>query len=593
MRGLDDLEAIMGRPSAVGPTIAEFFERPSLWLRIGASDSRRLSGTRATKFSTYAASTSAQLHTDIYDPSSPHYKIFDKRERGKHRNLISSPWSLFLQMSFVGIQAEKRFKEVVPTSLSRDWQPENWLEIMGVMRRKLFVPIDQSKFDHVPSMRVLERCVEILCKAGTCPTDAERSQISLLILDRIKHGSLSYSGKSYQHLRGLLSGWRWTSLIGTMVNYAEYLAIYKQVGIRQQPDTHVCFQGDDALIAVDDWADAVRIVRRYMEVLPVNPSKFFIDNRRSEYLRYIITKQRRYGYYARAAAGIMYSNAWAGGAMDPASMASNWSLLYSRGAQAKATLYGCARDICGLLRCKVSDALNLIQTPATVGGLGWHVEGHTPSAWVRVSEVKRSLIGRERLIVTTGYDDLEKATRMEMSAAASQRGYSRPMARVVNKSLSGGLVTTKQQDRPKQTTEAVDRHKLYIYSRAYSHTTPPQPTSRIDPIYVNEAIRSLDSKDGLEWGDVFDIRDVNWLKARKKNWGAKMFNQWASGQLTGFAGKIWGDAPDFLARVRDAVDSEGILPSGRKSMWRLTNRLLELELTSRHWLTDMRKRLGA
>jgi len=593
MRGLDRLERDLGRPHTPGVTMDEFLESPSSWLSNGASDSRKLEGTRSTKFSTYAASTHAQLRVDMFDPEPPHYRVFDKREKGKHRNLISSPWSLFLQMSFVGQQAERRFKKVVPTSLSRDWTPESWLHVMNTMRTKLFVPIDQSKFDHVPSKRVLLRCAEILCKSGTCPFDPEREMISSLILDRLAHATLSYQNNTYSHQRGLLSGWRWTSLMGTMINYAEYLSITDSLAVPRQLKENVCFQGDDALIAVDDWADAISIVRRYMDLLPVNPSKFFIDNRRTEYLRYVVTRNRRIGYYPRAASGIMYANSWAGGAMDPASLASNWSLLYSRGADVKETLYGCARDLCGLLRCRMDEALDLIQTPSSVGGLGWFVPGHQPKLWRRVPFVKRTEVGRERQVIETDYDSIPKHTRDTMVAAAMQRGHSHPMAQVVAKSLSTGLVGIASPERPKQTVVAFSRPKVFIASRANTHYTPGPPQTLLDPLYVNAAVASLDRKGGLRWKDVFRNDDVNWLMARKRNWGMKLFNKWSTGQLTGYAGKCWGDAPDFLAVVRHRVDAEGILPSGHMSMHRVTTRLLELELASRFWLTDVRSRLGA
>lgn len=593
MRGLDRLESDLGRPSTPGETLDDFLASPSSWLSNGASDSRKLEGTRSTKFSTYAVSTNAQLHVDMFDPECPHYRVFDKREKGKHRNLISSPWSLFLQMSFVGQQAESRFKKVVPTSLSSDWNAESWLRVMDTMRTKLFVPIDQSKFDHVPSKRVLLRCAEILCKSGTCPLDSERVMISKLILDRLAHATLSYHNNTYSHQRGLLSGWRWTSLMGTMINYAEYISITDSLAVPRQLKENVCFQGDDALIAVNDWADAVKIVRRYMEVLPVNPSKFFIDNKRSEYLRYVITRNRRLGYYPRAASGIMYANSWAGGAMDPASLASNWSLLYSRGADAKATLYGCARDICGLLRCNVDEALDLIQTPASVGGLGWYVPGFQPKTWRRVPFVRRTEIGKDRLVVETDYDNIPKHTRNTMVAAAMQRGHSRPMASIVARSLATGLVGIALPERPKQKLVDYGRPKVFIASRANTHNTPRPPQSLLDPLYVNAAVASLDRKGGLRWNDVFRPDDVHWLKARKRNWGMKLFNKWSTGQLTGYAGKRWGDAPDFLAVVRRRVEAEGILPSGHMSMHRVTTRLLELELSSRFWLIDTRLRLGA
>jgi hypothetical protein len=594
MLGLDLVATELGRPLEKGPTIDEFFDQPSRWLSNGSSDGRELPRSQKTKFATYAASTRAQLHHDMGDTSSPHYKVFDKRERGKHRNLISSPWSLFLQMSFVGLQAEAKFKSAVPTSLSRDWQPGNWLELMTVMKRKLLVPIDQSKFDHVPSMRVLARCVEIICQAGTHPHDVERTIVSAVIVDRVKHGSLSYGGKHYVHERGLLSGWRWTSLIGTMVNYAEFLAITNQVGLRPQPARNVCFQGDDALIAVDDWADAVKLVKRYMDVLPVNPSKFFIDNKRTEYLRYVLTKKRRFGYFARAAAGLMYANASSGGALDPASIASNWSLVHSRGGTAAATTYHCSRDLCGLLRCRPAEALDLLQTPASVGGLGWYIPGRLPRRWRRIPAVRREQIGRERTVAVTSFDELPRETKSAMLSSARMRDANPAFARVIAKSLAGGVVPKGSASRKtQQRVQLYDRPKMLPHSHAFSHATPPPPTTLLDPMYVAEAVTSLDSKDGMLWSEVFRIQDVHWLKSRKKNWGAKLFNEWAAGQLSGYVGKVWGDAPDFLAVVREKIESEGLIPTGRKSMWRVRARLLELELASRFWLTDTRRKLGA
>jgi len=592
-RGLELLAVKLGTPSGPSATIDEFIDSPSLWLSNGSSDSRKLNGTRSTKFSTYAASTRAQLKRDLRDTSSLKYKIFDKRERGKHRNLISAPWTYFMQMAFVGVAVEDRFKRVVPTSLDKDFGPNNWMDWMNTIRRKLLVPIDQSKFDHVPSMRVMTKAMEVLVKAAIYPGDKDRISIGETIIDRLKHGELDYEGKTYKHQRGLLSGWRWTSLLGTMINYAEYLGIADKLALPRERPQDTCFQGDDSLVAVSDWGLAVKMVNKYMQVLPVNPSKFFIDRSRTEYLRYVLTHTHRKGYFARAAAGLMYANAWAGGALDPASLASTWSLIYSRGGELKSTVQCCVEDLCGLLRCSHTQARDLLQTPASVGGLGWMVPNMKPKKWRRLdTQVERVQVG-ERLVVATDYELLPKKMQLEMEAFALGRTKSRSMARLQAKSLSTGLVGATERQRPTQSIVDYVGSKTMPYSLAEKHVTPPAPASLLDSIWRTEAIATLDREGGPLWSEVFRSQDVSWLQGRKRNWGYKLFNKWAGGQLAGVPGKRWGDAPDVIGMISKTVTDAGIIPSGRVTTARVQSRLLSLELQSRHIHLEMRQRLGA
>jgi len=273
--GLEKLKEVT-KISSNQRTMTDFLLHPSEWLSSGASDEDVLPETRANKFSTYASMSLNELKTLMLDDSPPVYKAQRKRERGKEhgRHFINSPMSLFMQMSFVGQGFEESNlgpgKSIPGTKAGVT--VEEWLNFCSFTADYVSIPIDQSTFDEVPSMDAVLKAVDIIidCSAN----DPERVSVANIIKKRLANGIVDLDGELIEHKRGILSGWRWTSVIGSMINFAEILAITETVGVSLNGRSKV--QGDDAQLFVHSWDDAVSIIDEYMRWLPVNPGSRFL-----------------------------------------------------------------------------------------------------------------------------------------------------------------------------------------------------------------------------------------------------------------------------------------------------------------------------
>lgn len=451
------------------------------------------------------------------------------------------------------------------------------------MKTGLFVPIDQSKFDHVPSKRVLKAAFEMICRLGVASGDVERAKIAKILIERLETAQILYDGVIYNHLRGLLSGWKWTALMGTLINYAEYLGVTGRAGIPRCDRNLMCVQGDDSLLFVKGWTEANKLVREYMDVLPVNPSKFFVDKKRTEYLRLVLTPQGRFGYFARAASGLMYANAWAGGAMSPASAAQTWSLLCSRGAEKHKTVEHCLRDICGLLRCNKQEANRLLHTPTTLGGLGWTTGENRDGGYLGLKEHKRIMVGGREVVAT----DVEKIPRMvrrlavanlmthggllktKVMSDAAFEGIATGVQGFEKEDVKVQLVDLKEPELPKNWAHEAD-----------SYFTPKPPRTLIDPMMLEPLVRRfVDKKDDVKLEDIFERAEIPMIRLRYRRWNRTVWFDWVTGRLTPTVGRRWGDAPDVLAHLKEKLIDRGLIPTGKVKLERIKAREFKHKVT--------------
>ena len=370
--------------------VEEWLRSPSQWLANGATTSRALEGSKRTKFSTYLASSKEELMADLMSTKPPENKVNPKRERTKTRNTISSDWDLYLQMKFLTQGVEEALETVFPTTLGKKLkQVDRWNMWRRRISTSVGVPIDQSTFDHVPWMEVMVSMIRYMCECARkkSPQPELHHRITELVIARIRSGFVKWEGHTWRHLRGLLSGWAWTSALGTLMNFVEFVGIVQVTrGIMPEPDS-MGFQGDDAILFANSWRQAVTWVQTYMRVLPVNPGKFFVSSSRTEFLRMVITKDRVTGYLFRAVPSMMYANAWAGGAMSVQSTASSWSRLVARGGDLARVREHCIRDLTGFTRAPPRDR----GSAAHSEGSGWSRAG----VWqVRVAPRGREQPGR-------------------------------------------------------------------------------------------------------------------------------------------------------------------------------------------------------
>jgi len=601
MRGLDLFFSRLPRTEAAD--FDKFVTNPSIWLANGASDAQeKLLGTKKTKFASYLGASRDDIQRRLLSEAPPSYRFLEKRERGKIRNLVSGANDLNDQMAFLGMNLTDTVYDTASSSLGKGWSLDSWLRWANNMRKELAVGIDQSTFDHVPSMRVLQKVVDLLADKGA-GDDPFAMRVAACLKARFSqgtiHASLGSRNLSLPHKRGVLSGWNWTALIDTIVNVAEVLGIFEKLGINYDisGEAPPSLQGDDLLLWVQSWSRALNLVHAYRQVLPVNPNKFFLDMTRMEYLRLVLTPTGRFGYFWRALPSILYANAWSGGKVVASAIASKWSLIHGRGAQLSKAIRGCVRDLCGHLACTADAARRLLQTPTSIGGLGVFCFGEKPlltraDGAVALRTPKVVSVGGRELQANT-FDRLAKEDqRLAISNGASwfQDDW---MGDVCAKSVAAGVVMKQKPSEEREVLadpQPVDYGKMFM--TGWSNEPPPRPL--IDNFFLEEAIRKAMAQKDLERVlSFFEFKDRANIKYRYSHWARNVWFDWVLGRLVVPVGHCWGDAADVNPWVRRALRKDGnfgVIPTFGHSRAAVRARMTRVECRSAFLFRDLRLR---
>lgn len=181
----------------------------------------------------------------------------------------------------------------------------------------LKVPLDQSNFDQHKSYVAIMTCV-LAMRAFLIEKKAPDDIIAVMdnilcTLDR-HDVTIHVAGKKLPFVwnNGLPSGWRWTALLGTLLNVGEFKTIcllIQREKFRAVRYHRLVGQGDDLTFCTYDLDTVHWIVEKYNQVgLEVNPQKVYISRYRSEFLRRSIESNGIFGYIPRTLMAIRFRN---------------------------------------------------------------------------------------------------------------------------------------------------------------------------------------------------------------------------------------------------------------------------------------------
>ena len=268
--------------------------------------------TRGNKYAYLAQTKPRDVLGDLVSTRPPVDRIFIKPDENqlKKRWIIAGDVSVYLKMEYLA--AERVFRGL-PSPLVRSGRLalEDAAErIRLVGERTASVPLDQTGFDHQITVEMVLTAIRVMREFYT---DARALEIFDLLLEQLPKTVLSYkkrTGTVFERRwrNGLLSGWRWTGVLNTVINLAEFEVVRTQLG----PWDKVVFysaMGDDDDVFASDLATCVQIALLYRHNLgpeALNLKKFFISRTTSEYLRKITAPGRTVGYPARLLNSILW-----------------------------------------------------------------------------------------------------------------------------------------------------------------------------------------------------------------------------------------------------------------------------------------------
>lgn len=238
-------------------------------------------------------------------------KAVAKSEPGKVRAVVSSDLGLYLKMSYVSTFLDQILQGRPDSTLfmSEKQRQELWqsMGLDGTWR----MPIDQSEFDKNVAKRqvmiALKLIKELIIFYGA---GEELVMIMDEIIYAVDGGLIFVGGASFEYLNGVLSGWRWTALLDTLINLAELDMAQRWVQENSKIVVNLLgynAQGDDDWIKVGTRKEAIALWLAYESFgLYVNPGKFFLSKTRDEYLRRVMEKNVITGYPARSVTSICF-----------------------------------------------------------------------------------------------------------------------------------------------------------------------------------------------------------------------------------------------------------------------------------------------
>uniref|UniRef100_W8AKC2 Putative RNA-directed RNA polymerase n=1 Tax=Ceratitis capitata TaxID=7213 RepID=W8AKC2_CERCA len=161
-------------------------------------------------------------------------KVALKEETQKTREIITTPIDSYLRQTYL---LYRRKKIPIPSPISSP----DWLPTMEGTNYRWYGCIDGERFDHsVPK----EAMIALVNKLGDL--DEETRRVADEEIEHLEGLSIEWMNKKWRYEGGVLSGWRFTSLLGSLVSLAAANYIIDKTGTKGALDVGV--MGDDIVL---------------------------------------------------------------------------------------------------------------------------------------------------------------------------------------------------------------------------------------------------------------------------------------------------------------------------------------------------------
>lgn len=161
-------------------------------------------------------------------------KVALKEETQKTREIITTPIDSYLRQTYL---LYRRKKIPIPSPISGP----QWLPGMEATNYSWYGCIDGERFDHcVPK----EAIIMLVDKLGD--VDQETRQVADKEIQHLRSLTIEWSGRSWDFNGGVLSGWKFTSILGSLVSLAAANYIIRETGTRGSVYPGV--MGDDVVL---------------------------------------------------------------------------------------------------------------------------------------------------------------------------------------------------------------------------------------------------------------------------------------------------------------------------------------------------------
>lgn len=343
-----------------------------------------------------------------------------KRETVKARAIVMADNRMFRRQHFISLTLEHLLhgNELSTLFMSSTQVIDMWKKLVTTLgtRNSWRVPLDQSHFDWYQTRPMIARAIssiEKFLKRQNPPNLTE-----LLITLQIVKKSLTVGGVVTLRKedgkeviipieKGIVSGWRWTALLDTFLNFGTLYAVAKYVNRRTSvmPVISSIAQGDDDQVTSPNMFSATLLPLGYkLANFDINAKKFFISGPaiagkqycRDEYLRIVAEKDKASGYPIRAVVSTLIRSPITrdeiAGILRVTETVNNWNLLIARGMDMDNCIHHMYIDVSAGNKIGMKEIKELLHTPTAMGGLGFY-QPDIHLKWVKLSPGRTAIRG--------------------------------------------------------------------------------------------------------------------------------------------------------------------------------------------------------
>lgn len=373
-------------------TFEEFCADPMKWATGGGAKKKKLydrEDLSRTKWGWAVATLANAGPNEVYKQAllEPNIAMVALKEESKTRLVITTPMASYLRQCYILYSLGK------PRFLKSTLTNQNLVPTLMQNTNFNYVCIDATKFDQNFPKWMVENfftyIYDLSCKAG----ETELSQICLWELEQLRSLEVEIMGERMAYDNGLLSGWRVTSILGSIASALVCEYINERLGVQMDYIT----QGDDIIMASYQERPAETYTELCAEFgVNTHPDKCLFGDV-GEFLKYTYTSEGVYGLPARALRSICYINPWLEKDRErsPVEVSTGWQTLLSRvfavvpsvrlasqttallirdlhGWAANKEIYRINRKVRERVHLGVQEIKNLLVTPISLGGFGMY-----------------------------------------------------------------------------------------------------------------------------------------------------------------------------------------------------------------------------
>lgn len=382
------------------------------WAREGASDVgskvwisvhgyKKPIPLRRTKDLASLALRPEELWRIACDPIPKPARAMVKCETGKARAVLVSDMTLYLRMAWLSETLEYVLRSTQGTSLffrgSR--YSQLWMEMAASAGEAGLwkLPIDQSEFDHHVSLSMID---VVLRRMERLLSTQEQKDVlqAIRVAVTLQPAGVAVGDHVVPAKKGIQSGWRWTALLDTWVQFAEVYAswawIAQSMGNFRFRLSGLYTQGDDARFVTYSPGFGIALCEVMRAAgFDINPSKTWLSPFRDEYLRQVSTPSTgTHGYLNRAVSSILWRNPIKEDLIDPATAiataVARWDTVRARGADLASAAIHAKREVVHLITrhgLPQDKVFSWLHGPKPLGGLATHTLGMHPEDYSRLA----------------------------------------------------------------------------------------------------------------------------------------------------------------------------------------------------------------